>query len=1034
MFVEAEMKSVGSIWRKWDLHVHTHASFIWKGGKKLRDQTTAERDDTCKSILERMGALDVDAFCIMDYWTFDGFLELRDYLRRNPTATAKRVFPGIELRLEAPTDYRLNTHILFDDLVSNERLGHFLAHVKLVGPQGRPPSRENFIEIAKSYDPGKLKHHGMTVADRADDEKMYHLGLSTAVVTRESLHQAIEIVGDEHCLIVQPYDTSDGLEDLDWKRHPYTDSTLMKWADMFETRDQLHVDLFLGFGHPKKPSVGEEFIENLGGYPKPVVSGSDAHRIADYGVYPSDRITWLKAQPTFAGLRQVCHEPALRCFIGENPPKRGHIAQNPTKYMQRLHIEKVSGSTLDEHWFDGMTLDLNAGLIAIIGNKGSGKSALADVLALAGNAHCGEMEFLNDKRFRRGINKAAHFKATLVWADETPVEVTLDEDPDTDKPERVRYLPQQFIETLCNEIASGNDTDFDQELKKVIYSHVQEDKRLQKASLDELLDYIVGGHRKAISQLQAKLHSVNTEILGVERELNEDSIKANRTALSLKQTELEAHDKTRPEEVPEPEDDPNNPQAKQITESLLLAQKQLDEFNTKLETAKTERSALVARAALLTRLEGHIANFGDAYKAFIEETTDEFKEGGFNITHLVKLTVNSEPVALAIAETSDKLAELAALMNGKNEEKGLENQSADARVRVDELQRELGAPQRRYQIYLTELNRWQTRRSEIVGTVEKPSTIEFLKTRISNAETILPQRIFELREQRRQRVREIHGELLKIRGVYQELYKPVQDMAATSNFAKESLYLNFDAFLTPSRFEENFLDFIHRNRKGNFYGEDESRKAVRELVKKHDFNSTEEVVAFLDGLMNLLTVIERDGLVEAVTIQSQLKDKKKVPDLYDFLFGLQYVEPRYTLKLGGKDISQLSPGEKGALLLVFYLLLDREEIPIIIDQPEQNLDNESVVQLLVDCIRRAAARRQVVIVTHNPNLAVVCDADQIVRIYIDKGNGNRISYESGAIEDNPINKAAVDVLEGTYRAFDNRRKKYHKPEAKDAPI
>ncbi len=1028
------MKSVGSIWRKWDLHVHTPASFIWKGGKKLRDQTTTERDDTCKSVLERMGALDVDAFCIMDYWTFDGFLELRDYLCRNPTATVKRVFPGIELRLEAPTDYRLNTHVLFDDLVSNERLGHFLAHLKFGGPQGRPPSRENFIEIAKSYDPGKLKHHGMTVADRADDGKMFHLGLSTAVVTRESLHQAIEIVGDEHCLIVQPYDTSDGLEDLDWKRHPYTDSTLMKWADMFETRDQLHVDLFLGFGHPKKPSVGKEFIENLGGYPKPVVSGSDAHRIADYGVYPSDRITWLKAQPTFAGLRQVCYEPALRCFIGENPPKREHIAQNPTKYMQRLHIEKISNSTLDEHWFDGMTLDLNTGLIAIIGNKGSGKSALADVLALAGNTHCGEMEFLNDKRFRRGINKAAHFKATLVWADQTAAEVTLDEDPDADKPERVRYLPQQFIENLCNEIASGNDTDFDQELKKVIYSHVQEDKRLQKASLDELLDYIVGGHRKAISQLQAKLHSVNTEILGVERELNEDTIKANRTALSLKQTELEAHDKTRPEEVHEPGDDPTNPQAKQITEALLLAQQQLDETNTKLETAKTERSAFVARAALLTRLEGHIANFGDAYKAFIEETTDEFKSGGFNVTQLVTLTVTSEPVALAIVETSDKLAEVAALMNGKNEEKGLENLSADARVRVEELQRELGAPQRRYQAYLTELNRWQTRRSEIVGTVEKPNTIEFLKARISNAETVLPQRILELREQRRQRVREIHGELLKIRGVYQELYKPVQDMAATSNFAKESLHLNFDAFLTPSRFEDNFLDFIHRNRKGNFYGEDESRKAVRELVKKHDFNSTEEVVAFLDDLMKALTVIERDGLVEAVTIQSQLKDKKKVPDLYDFLFGLQYVEPRYTLKLGGKDISQLSPGEKGALLLVFYLLLDREEIPIIIDQPEQNLDNESVVQLLVDCIRRAAARRQVVIVTHNPNLAVVCDADQIVRTYIDKGNGNQISYESGAIEDNPINKTAVDVLEGTYRAFDNRRKKYHKPEGKDAPV
>ena len=96
------------------------------------------------------------------------------------------------------------------------------------------------------------------------------------------------------------------------------------------------------------------------------------------------------------------------------------------------------------------------------------------------------------------------------------------------------------------------------------------------------------------------------------------------------------------------------------------------------------------------------------------------------------------------------------------------------------------------------------------------------------------------------------------------------------------------------------------------------------------------------------------------------------------------------------------------------MLLDAaQEIPIIIDQPEQNLDNESVVQLLVDCIRvgqRARSSRYIA-VTHNPNLAVVCDADQIVRTYIDKGNGNQISYESGAIEDNPINKTAVDVLE-----------------------
>jgi len=252
--------------------------------------------------------------------------------------------------------------------------------------------------------------------------------------------------------------------------------------------------------------------------------------------------------------------------------------------------------------------------------------------------------------------------------------------------------------------------------------------------------------------------------------------------------------------------------------------------------------------------------------------------------------------------------------------------------------------------------------------------------------------------------------------------------AASSAFTREPLHLDFDAFLSPARFEDDFLEYIHKHKIGSSYGDEESTKVVQKLLGNRDFNAADDVVLFLDDVMNALTTVDRGKEKESVTIQSQLKGTKKIEDLYDFLFGLKYLEPRYALKLGEKDISQLSPGEKGALLLVFYLLLDPEEIPIIIDQPEQNLDNESVVKLLVDCIRQARAKRQVVIVTHNPNLAVVCDADQVICCYIDKTNGNKVTYECGAIEDHPINTAAVNVLEGTYLAFDNRRRKYHKPQ------
>jgi hypothetical protein len=66
----------------------------------------------------------------------------------------------------------------------------------------------------------------------------------------------------------------------------------------------------------------------------------------------------------------------------------------------------------------------------------------------------------------------------------------------------------------------------------------------------------------------------------------------------------------------------------------------------------------------------------------------------------------------------------------------------------------------------------------------------------------------------------------------------------------------------------------------------------------------------------------------------------------------------------------------------------------------------------------------VIIVTHNPNLAVVCDAEQIICASLDKARNSEMRYLSGAIENPLINKAIIDILEGTRPAFENRDSKY----------
>ncbi len=97
---------------------------------------------------------------------------------------------------------------------------------------------------------------------------------------------------------------------------------------------------------------------------------------------------------------------------------------------------------------------------------------------------------------------------------------------------------------------------------------------------------------------------------------------------------------------------------------------------------------------------------------------------------------------------------------------------------------------------------------------------------------------------------------------------------------------------------------------------------------------------------------------------------------------------------------------------------------MVIDQPEENLDNQSVFTILVPFIKEAKKRRQIIIVTHNPNLAVVCDAEQIIHVVINKADKNKVHIHTGAIESLKINNKLVEILEGTLPAFNNRDLKY----------
>lgn len=211
---------------------------------------------------------------------------------------------------------------------------------------------------------------------------------------------------------------------------------------------------------------------------------------------------------------------------------------------------------------------------------------------------------------------------------------------------------------------------------------------------------------------------------------------------------------------------------------------------------------------------------------------------------------------------------------------------------------------------------------------------------------------------------------------------------------------------------------------GDFRGQDEALSTIRKLFDSHDLNSRDGALAFVGTLQEkVLEAARASG--SPVGIFNLVKKGQSAAAVYDLIFGLNFLEPRYSLLFQDAQIEQLSPGQRGALLLIFYLLVDKGKTPIILDQPEENLDNETVFRLLVPVLSEAKKQRQIIMVTHNPNLAVVCDAEQIIHATFDRASDSAISYESGAIESSRLNGAVVTVLEGTKPAFSNRSGKYH---------
>jgi len=135
----------------------------------------------------------------------------------------------------------------------------------------------------------------------------------------------------------------------------------------------------------------------------------------------------------------------------------------------------------------------------------------------------------------------------------------------------------------------------------------------------------------------------------------------------------------------------------------------------------------------------------------------------------------------------------------------------------------------------------------------------------------------------------------------------------------------------------------------------------------------------------------------------------------------RYVQVVANITVDGKNLNELSAGQKGTVYLCLKLATQLFTGPIVFDQPEDDLDNDFITNQLIDLFKEIKKYRQVIIVSHNANLVVNADSEQII---IANNTDEKLSYESGSLENEKINHDICRILEGGQRAFEKRRDKY----------
>lgn len=880
---------IGSIWNKWDLHIHSPQTHL------ANEFNSATIDDFVDCLI----AKDISLIGLTNYFYFaENELELvRDSIR-NKSADIT-VLGNVEFRINQQNKDGewINIHCIFAEHIATHQINDALGRMQLFNSGGGLST----YCCESSINGSSLSVDHITVEVNT---LLNHLN--------DSFH-----FGEDYLIAVCPNGYGGFRPDM-------TSGRSLGVALEIEDKGQV----ILGRPEDRDFFLNEKRSENA--IQKPVFVSSDAHKLEDVG----GMYSWVKAKPTFEGLRQAIIEPKLRVQQSDDYIEREYIKP----YFDRINF---NGTVFEnqEIEFKNQSIPLNPNLVTIIGGRGTGKSLFLDAMhtKFPSNTNTCAARSLNSNSIDISLNKGDG--TTQIFEDGVDNYSYLhvsqgDIQSFTQKPDNLSKEIKTMLRIHENEfdyIKNVEQLDLLEKYRRFVDYWQQKDDFGNAINTPQYQEGIIFRNEQLIATLTTPQNKKLIE--SYQENLNKVNL-LNKTieGLTLLQAGL----------------------TRQISE-INLNIKNLNQ-NQEIQNIPVIETQVVQDSILL-----NLQTLNDArnrYETENQEIIGDFREQGFT-QDISSLLSKVSDYQLAIDKAKSKLQEI------QNEENLYRN--------------------------------YVVKRSEIGN--EYFDYLEEQKKIIDDSFSVLKENKAEWTSKQNQIVQEILQDI---------------EIHGTLVFDKAKFYSGIEERINRGKFRAT-----------------SDKSTYDRLVETFNVNDIESLLRLINN-ENIIDCNAGELInIESFLWKSEFFNSGGRFELLYYLFSPEqistylYVNAEFEYK--GKTVEKLSVGQRGTFYVSLKLATDPFGSPFVFDQPEDDLDNEFIMKQLVPLFRKIKSYRQVIIVTHNANLVVNTDAEQVI---VATNEGEIISYDAGALEDGSvingrgIRSNVCNILEGGSLAFETRERKY----------